>query len=74
MRWSAVGTWVWVPTTSADAAVEVIGERLLLARRLGVDVDEDRVGDLAQRRRLERPVDDREGIVERVHEQPAHER
>ena len=34
-----------------DAAVEMVGERLLLARRLGVDVDEDGVGDLAERRR-----------------------
>ena len=51
----------------------MVGERLLLACRLGVDVDEDRVDDLAQRRCFERTVGDREGIVERVHVQPAHE-
>ena len=43
-RASAVGTWVWVPTHGADAAVEVPAHRHLLAGHLGVEVDEERVG------------------------------
>ena len=43
-RASAVGTWVWVPRTAADAAVEVPAHRHLLAGHLGVEVDEERVG------------------------------
>ena len=55
-----------------DAAVEVMAERLLLARRLGVEVDDDGVGLLAERTGGELAVDRRERIVERIHEDAAH--
>ena len=55
----------------ARPAVEMVAERLLLARRLRVDVDHDGVGDLAQRAGLELPVGGGEGIVEGVHEDAA---
>ena len=50
-----------------------MAERLLLARRLGVEIDHDGVGALAQRAGVQLAVDRRERIVERVHEQPAHD-
>ena len=43
-RASAVGTWVWVPKHGGDPAVEVPAHRDLLARHLGVEVDDDAVG------------------------------
>ena len=55
------------------APVEMMAERLLLARRLGMDVDDHRVGLLAERAGGELAVDRGEGIVERVHEHPAHD-
>jgi hypothetical protein len=54
----------------ADAAVDVIAEGLLLARRLGVEVDDRRVAARAERAEGELLVDALEGVVERVHEHP----
>ena len=71
-RRSAVGAWVWVPTDEAGAAVAEIAHRLLLARRLGVHVDDDGVGALPQRTGGQLAIDRGEGIVERVHEDAAH--
>ena len=56
----------------AHASVEIVGQRLLLARRLRVDIDDGRIGDLGERTGFELPVEGREGIVERVHEEAAH--
>jgi hypothetical protein len=49
MRASALGAWVWVPTHEADAAVDEMAERLFLAGRLGVEIDDRRVAAAAQR-------------------------
>ena len=56
----------------ADAAVAEIAHRLLLARRLGVQVDEDGVGARAQRTGSDFAIDGGERIVERIHEDAAH--
>ena len=56
----------------ARAAVAEMAERLLLAGRLGMDVDDDGVGGFAQRARHQLAVDGGERIVERVHEDAAH--
>ena len=50
-----------VPTTAGGAAVDEMGERLFLARRLGVEVDEDRVGALLQLASADLVVDARNG-------------
>ena len=46
------------------AAVEIMGKRLLLARRLGVEIDDDGIGLLAERTGGELALDRRERIVE----------
>ena len=56
----------------AGAAVDEMAERLLLAGRLGMDVDDDGIGGLAERAGVELALERREGIVERVHEDAAH--
>ena len=56
----------------AGAAVAEMPHGLLLARRLGVHVDEDGVGALPQRTCRKLAVDRCERIVERVHEDAAH--
>jgi hypothetical protein len=53
-------------------SAEGMAERHLLARRLAVQVDEDRLHGAPQRVLRHQRIDHREGIVERVHEQPAH--
>ena len=55
------------------AAVEMMGERLFLARRLGVDVDHDGVGDLRRAGRPRARGRPPRRVVERVHEQAAHD-
>ena len=56
----------------ARAAIAEKAERLLLAGRLGMDVDDDGVGGLAQRARHQLAVGGGERIVERIHENAAH--
>ena len=56
----------------ARAAIAEIAERLLLAGRLGMDVDDDGIGGFAQGARHELAVDGGERIVERIHEDAAH--
>ena len=56
----------------ARTAIAKMPHRLLLARRLAMDVDHDRVGGAFQRTGGKLAVDRREGIVERVHEHAAH--
>src|SRR3984957_3070895 len=56
----------------ADAAVEEMSHRLLLARRLGMHVDHDRVDAALERTGGELAVERREGIIEGVHEYAAH--
>ena len=70
--WSAVGTWVWVPTTRRGAAVAEMAHRLLLAGRLAMHVDDDGVGRLLERAGRELAIDRRKRVVERVHEDAAH--
>ena len=55
----------------AGAAVAEKSRRLLLARRLGMEIDDDRVGAAAERAGFELAVDRRERIVERLHEDAA---
>ena len=52
--------------------VEMIGERLLLARRLGMKIDDDGVRLFAERTGGDLAVDHGEGIVHGVHEHAAH--
>ena len=54
------------------APVDEIAERLLLARRLGVEVDDDRVGPVLQPARADLGVDRAERAVELGHEDAAH--
>ena len=54
------------------APVDEIAERLLLARRLGVEVDEDGVGALLEPAGGELSIDRAERIVELGHEDAAH--
>ena len=56
----------------ADAAVDEMAERLLLAGRLGVKVDDRGVAARSQRTGREFVFDSRERIVERIHEDAAH--
>ena len=56
----------------ARAAVDEMAHRLLLARRLGMDVDHDRVGRALERAGGKLALDRRERIVERVHEHAPH--
>ena len=71
-RASAVGTWVWVPTTAVTRAVQIPAEADLLAGRLGVHVDEDVISVSGQ------AVQHRVGLPERgssdVQEQTARQR
>ena len=55
----------------ADLAVEEDAHRLDLGGRLGVEIDDHRVGLLAQRRGRHRRLDGAERIVDRVHEDAA---
>ena len=57
---------------SADAPVEKIADRLLLTRRLGMEIDEDRIGAAAQRTGRDLIGERGEGIVDGLHEDPAH--
>ena len=57
----------------ARAAVAEMAHRLLLARRLAVHVDDDRIGGGLQRAGGELALRDRERIVERVHEDAPHQ-
>ncbi|CAD5248465.1 conserved hypothetical protein [Bosea sp. 46] len=57
----------------AGAAVEIIGHGELLAGRLGMDVDDDGVGGVPERAGGELALKRGEGVVERVHEQAAHD-
>ena len=56
----------------ADAAVERVAHRHLLAGRLGVDVGDDAVDRVAEAMVAQRAFGRGERIVERIHEQPAH--
>ena len=56
----------------ADAAVDEMADRLLLARCLGMEVDDDGVDLLAERTGGKLALDAGEGIVERVHEDAPH--
>ena len=56
----------------AGAAVTVKTHRLLLARRLAMNVDDDGVGRALERAGGKLALDRRERIVERVHEDAAH--
>ena len=55
----------------ADAAVDEMAERLLLAGRLGVEIDDRRVAADSERTGAEFLLDALERIVERVHEHAA---
>lgn len=58
----------------AGAAVDEMAEALLLAGRLGMEIEDDRVGLLLQRARVEDDLRRFEGVVEfRMHEDPAHD-
>ncbi len=57
----------------ARAAVTVMAHRLLLAGRLGMDVDDDGVGGIPERAGGKLALQRGEGVVERVHEQAAHD-
>ena len=57
----------------AGPAVEMMAHGLLLAGRLRVHVDDDRIRHLPERAGIELPVDRGEGIVERVHVEAAHD-
>ena len=57
----------------ARAAVAEMAHRLLLARRLAMDVDHDRVGRALQRTGGQLALGRRERIVERIHEHAAHQ-
>ena len=54
------------------AAVDEMAHRHFLARRLGMNVDDDGVAADAQRAGAELALDRREGIVQRIHEDAAH--
>ena len=56
----------------ADAAVDEMAERLFLAGRLGVEIDDRRVAADPERAGGELLLDALERVVERVHEHPAH--
>ena len=56
-----------------DAAVGEMADRHLLARRLGVEIDDDRGRTAPSGYGREDRVEPRERVVERVHEQPAHQ-
>src|SRR6266478_498236 len=70
--WSAVGTCVCVPTTRLVRPSQKMAHRLLLARSLTVNVDDDRVGRLLQRTGSKLALNRGERIVERIHEDAAH--
>ena len=55
------------------AAVAVMAHRLLLAGRLAVHIDQDEMRRAAERILGELRIDGAERIVERIHEQPAHD-
>ena len=57
----------------ADAAVDEMAERLFLARRLGMEIDDRCVAAGAKRAGGEFPLDALEWVVERVHEHAAHQ-
>src|SRR6266545_1920938 len=57
----------------ARAAIAEVTHRLLLAGRLAMDVDHDRVGVAPERAGGELALDRGERIVERVHEDAAHD-
>ena len=61
------------PDDQARLAVEMIGEGLLLAGRLGMDVDQDGIRRLAEAVLRQTLDGDGEGIVEGIHEQAAHD-
>ena len=56
----------------ADATITEMSHRLLLACRLGVDVDDDRIGGLLERTCRKLALDRGKRIIERVHEDAAH--
>ena len=56
-----------------DPAIGEMAERHLLAGRLGVKIDDDRRHVVAQPILGEDVVEPGERIVERVHEEPAHQ-
>ena len=70
---SAVGTWVWVPMASETRPSTKCAMRLFFARRLGVNVEDDGVGGEAERTGGQFLLDGGERIVERVHEDAAHD-
>ena len=57
----------------ACLAVDEMAERPFLARRFGVDVDKRGVEALSERTEAELALDDRERIIERVHEDAAED-
>ena len=57
----------------AGAAVAEVAHALLLAGRLAMDVDDDRVGVALERAGGKLALDRRERIVERIHEHAAHD-
>ena len=61
------------PEDGRDAAVGKMAERHLLARRLGVKIDQDRRRVDAELEFSEQLVQPGERIVERIHEEPAHQ-
>ena len=72
MRSSAVGVCVCVPTTTLTRARRGKAERLLLARRLGMEVDQNRVGSLLQAAGGQFRIDGAKRIIEFGHEDAAH--
>ena len=70
---SAVGTWVCVPTASETRPSAKCAMRLFLARRLGVNVEDDGVGGEAERTGGQFLLDRGERIVQRIHEDAAHD-
>ncbi len=58
----------------ASAAVDEMAETLLLAGRLGMEIEDDRIGLLLQRAGVEDDLRRFEGVVEfGMHEDPAHD-
>ena len=53
------------------ASVDMMADRLLLARRLGVEINDDNIGLLAQWAGCQFPVNRGERIVKRIHEDPS---
>ena len=61
------------PEDGRDAAIGKMTERHLFARGLGVKIDEDRRGLDAEVEFGEELFEPGEGVIERIHEEPAHQ-